>query len=377
MRISKLLPFAMFLMHADISAIDRLVVPGGGGGTFPTIQSAINASSTGDRVLVTPATYAGDLVVNKAVTVLSNASGSRYNIAGSVYFEFYDALPTAITLQDAQATMPGSNVQVTVNSGGGVSRHLYVINCKFNGLSVSPARVRPILLQDTIIGSVSVREGEIIGCLITGVLLVSLPGTAYENGPVNGTNNRIIGNTIGNGSGTSINIWPAGQHAVLHMDIHNNHLLGPIVCSGYSIFSIQNNTIQSATPPLVLQDDHAYVSVPMDVRNNLLISDQPMNFDPDLSALTQGYNIQGTASEINTDTGMPLPGSAAINGGDPNAIYTDLDLSRNDAGCYGGSLCRDQFDDALPISAVVAFVDASRRLVQGNTLNVNAYGIDR
>jgi hypothetical protein len=87
--------------------------------------------------------------------------------------------------------------------------------------------------------------------------------------------------------------------------------------------------------------------------------------------------ISTNTAVINQGTGIPLAGSPAINAGDPDVIYADLDLSRNDAGCYGGSFSRDNFDDPVPTTAFIGFVNAPRRTQAALSVPISADAIDR
>ncbi len=82
-------------------------------------------------------------------------------------------------------------------------------------------------------------------------------------------------------------------------------------------------------------------------------------------------------SQVNQSTGAPSTGSPAINAGDPDASFTDLDLSRNDAGCYGGSYSRDNFDDPMTAAATVLFLEAPRRTQAAWGMQLKADGFDR
>lgn len=87
-------------------------------------------------------------------------------------------------------------------------------------------------------------------------------------------------------------------------------------------------------------------------------------------------NVFGAGSWINTSTGQPVNGSPLINAGDPDPRYLDLDLTTNDAGCYGGSNSRANFTTPMG-SAVVGFMQAPRVVAQGETVNIHAVGFDR
>jgi hypothetical protein len=70
--------------------------------------------------------------------------------------------------------------------------------------------------------------------------------------------------------------------------------------------------------------------------------------------------------------------SNCINGGTVDSAYADIDLTRNDAGCYGGSYTLDNF---FPITANdwarVILVTAPRRVLVNGTINVKAIGFDK
>lgn len=89
-----------------------------------------------------------------------------------------------------------------------------------------------------------------------------------------------------------------------------------------------------------------------------------------------GYNPMVTLLDIDPATGGPSPGSPLIDAGDPDPRYLDLDLTRNDAGCYGGSNSRANFTTAMG-SAVVGFMQAPRVVAQGDAVIISATGFDR
>ncbi|MCA0445377.1 MAG: right-handed parallel beta-helix repeat-containing protein [Bacteroidetes bacterium] len=71
------------------------------------------------------------------------------------------------------------------------------------------------------------------------------------------------------------------------------------------------------------------------------------------------------------------PGSPSINAGQPSDAYSDLDLSRNDQGIYGGSYAYDQYH-GNPVGARLIKLTLSNRFVrQGETITIQAQGIAR
>jgi hypothetical protein len=81
-------------------------------------------------------------------------------------------------------------------------------------------------------------------------------------------------------------------------------------------------------------------------------------------------------SAVDPGSGAPTAGSPLIDAGDPDPRYLDLDLTRNDVGCYGGSNSRANFTTPMG-GAVVGFMQAPRVVSQGDAVNISATGFDR
>lgn len=91
--------------------------------------------------------------------------------------------------------------------------------------------------------------------------------------------------------------------------------------------------------------------------------------------IDNGTNNLASNSSIGAD-GKLVAGSDGIDGGNADSTYYDIDLTRNDIGCYGGSLT---FDNFYPLTgtARVYFVTVPRRIIVGSSLNIKAEAFDR
>jgi len=72
--------------HADVLFVDNCTQPGGGlgGGTFPSIQAAIDAAADGDEVVVAPCTYFESIdFLGKAITLRSSDGAQVTTIDGT------------------------------------------------------------------------------------------------------------------------------------------------------------------------------------------------------------------------------------------------------------------------------------------------------
>ncbi len=380
--------FPLLLTFSTTHATDLLVAIGGSGNVYPTITSALAAAVANDRILVNPGTYNENVTITKNVEVLSNVSGQRYTVNGDIAF--------APASANCKATVMDALVLDSIKTGSitGTGHTFTVIGCKTNNYSCPTELVATRLLRDSIMGTAQMYPpADVIGCYISGVatanyfpLIISTLSTVQ-----NSKRSRIIGNVIG--TSTTSNYLLLGIGSTSPFDIQNNYFMVPgpalpshvvYVANALAAGSIttapctvHNNTFRcpaalTIAAIQVMEDDPA---LSIDIRNNYLVG--PFSINSAAPSTTTGSNITTpTLSHVNAATGAPTLGSPGINAGDPEVIYTDLDLSRNDAGCHGGSFSRDNFDDPLPNTAVVAFVNAPRRTQAALAIPVSADGFD-
>src|SRR4029079_1068647 len=79
--------------RAEVRVVDGTGAPG----TFATIQSACDASSDGDTVLVKAGTYATFALVNKGITV-SAYPGASVHVTGCIRIRSLNAGKTAVLI---------------------------------------------------------------------------------------------------------------------------------------------------------------------------------------------------------------------------------------------------------------------------------------
>ncbi len=197
----------------------------------------------------------------------------------------------------------------------------------------------------------------------------------------------IVGNSIG-----SISTNYPGMHISNTVAFHVENNFFADNASGFSAIrlvfnsnftqpasTVINNSFSKATPaPLFAVANVNGYYFNLVVKNNAYsgFSSGMVTNTPFWSNLIATHNIQGDYFWMNDSTGEPTQGSSFINGGDPDPRYLDLDLTTNDAGCYGGSNSRANFITPMG-SAVVGFMRAPRVVSQGDAVNISATGFDR
>jgi hypothetical protein len=163
--------------------------------------------------------------------------------------------------------------------------------------------------------------------------------------------NLIANNSISQNStsGTNYGIFLGGNYMI---DIFNNAIRDNTAQSTYGIY--QNAT---GTNPVISYN---------------LVGGQ----DFPLSGFTQnGTNV---VSSFTMDA-EGKPSAAATDLGNPSVFYNDLNLSRNDAGAYGGSYTLDNYFPATTTngSPRVYMIRMPRAIFQGANIRIEADGYDK
>ncbi|MCO5259379.1 MAG: hypothetical protein M9916_04485 [Crocinitomicaceae bacterium] len=407
---------------ANSYAADLCVNELGSGGCYASIGDALTAAVDGDRIIVQPKSggvpYVENITIDKSVSLLSNTEGVMWLLSGNVTVT--PAVGRTVSIMHMK-NMSG-NIVASGASPAGARCKVNILNCElvsgyidfnYNYFNMN------IAANDLKSGYVSLRYGNVIGNIISAVnnpltvsgyyytgLSYTTDGVATDDTlyivgnkittPVNyggwdiflNSNSQFfyIANNFLTMTGNSYSSYPnAGIYSMLHKT------------SSVGTNSIYNNTCYSA------QSSGNYYAVYVtsntsgkyDVKNNIAFSNSSYNYYSFTATPTVGFSYNfgttgttlsgipddgtnnfSSTSTINTTTGQLNIGSDGFNAGYPDLAFYDLDLTRNDIGCYGGSFSQDNF---FPITgaARVYFVKAPRTILQSGTLNVKAESFDR
>jgi hypothetical protein len=152
--------------------------------------------------------------------------------------------------------------------------------------------------------------------------------------------------------------------------IENNNFRDSINYSGYPLIVFYTNYKQDMIIKNNAFDTHSYIGAPafatikynyFRYQNTVYTADSTNVYDANL--------------RLNPD-GSFVNNCNAINGGDPSPMYLDLDLTRNDAGCYGGSYSISNFTTP-ETGARVLFMKAPRVVYSSSPIEISADGIDK
>ncbi|MCS6935647.1 MAG: hypothetical protein NZM35_10955 [Chitinophagales bacterium] len=423
--------FLLLLVTSQIiSAADLCVNELGTGGCYSSIIAAIAAASNGDRILIEPkpggVPYVENFTINKSLQLLSNQEGQKWVLQGNITI----------------STAPGRNIAIlhmknikgnveTDASVSGTRCRITVADCEVDTgyLSFNHTGLDVLVASNSVKnGYITLRYGNVFGNEVVmnnggsffapfdgvnaGISYLS-DGTASDTFFIVG--NRIINNVTGSGStnygGISINNTGRFQYVannyyyvsaatgynqygiylnnakndntVTHKFFNNtvrgnlSQTSGVIVgltfylCPSLARFEVYNNLVLGSTSaPTRISIHYASSSSMMNVSYN--ISNLPFS-----GLANNGTNNLATTTTINPTTAQIISGDA-INGGHPDPMFSDHDLTRNDAGVWGGSYSHANFFP-LPVTgaARVAFVRAPNYLLLGDPLNIRGNSFDR
>lgn len=405
------------------TAADLVVGPGR---TYQTITDAVAAAVDGDRILVMNRTaiYAETPTITKSLTIMSATEGVLIRCSGNWTFSPATA---GKTLTVMNMNLLNGSITTAANAPAGARSQVRILGCVISGqISFgSYSNFDVTAAADSILSSVDITFGRVMGNYISGSCTVTTDATA-TNDSVWVVGNRIFyGMPCINLNTTSQYVFCANNY-VTHSgtsDYYGNNqakgiLLTNSKTTGAGRNSIVNNTIINVSPNgyqtnapagyaygIHLQYPDNNLSV---CSNFIMVTSTTYNYSGYAISQTGGsqyflaaYNIAkgvpnfsgaatnnlgnrgGSNTTLNSE-GVPTAGSDVINGGMPEDEYLDTDLTRNDAGCYGGSYSLANFPrfgntvaNNQNLGGRVFFFAAPRTVQQGQSIKVRATGFDR
>lgn len=392
-RVSCTLLSLLLLSFQQVFAADLVVIDGGPTGTYGSIGAAITAANNGDRIIVTNkasmAPWVENLLVNKSLTFVSATDNVRFLLQGDITIQAANGRAvTIIGLESIGGTVVGTN---NTNASRTVV-NLLGSAFNFNGVAIDfdfpnyDLTVANCDLGNT--GDIDFRYGKILGNQADDIfkrasnvpapekILIIGNQCDYINMAASGEEFEIKNNLV---EEIQTNTLTPGNHAITNNTINMNGRIRGIEIGGLqsgSTLIVSNNVITQ------------YVSV-----NN----DRPISLGGNSGSLITEYNYIRNAGGILAVSGFTLSAtdvfsslvnidgntkrntstSPAVDGANPSIQYYDLDLTRGDAGAFGGSFTLDNYFPLTTGSSRVYHVILDRGVFQGYNLDVKALGFDR
>lgn len=376
------------LFSSMASAADLNVRATGAGGAYTTVSAAITAANNGDRIIIQPKTdgsaYVENLTINKSLTFVSETNYNKYFIRGTVTITpSAGRVVTISNLSSGNFTI--YNVVVNgATTGGRTTLNLY--NCYLNNVDATGAN----------------NTTNISGCTVSGYVLFS-HGRATGNNvqsinAYNTSSDSVLATTdveiIGNAAAFGI----TNQQSSYNFKMYNNFASSIYVSGAKTSGSneIVNNTIYQpnggdVAPIYIGINGNAGTGGNITIMNNAISffvaeTTSCIQNAGNVAVVTATYNVstnafvtEGTITQSNNtgsvnmsfnNTAYTVTGGN-VNAGNPAVSYTDLDLTRNDAGHYGGS---NSWANYFPADnggrPQVNYLVTPRAILNTSTLNV-------
>ncbi|MCS3531288.1 hypothetical protein [Chryseobacterium sp. JUb7] len=388
----KLLTIALTgLFSTTAFAADLYVRNGGAGGSYSTVSAAITAAADGDRIIIQPKTngtaYVENLTINKSLTFVSETIYNRYFIQGTITIN-----PAVGRVVNISGLSSGNFTIYNVvasgpTTGGRTTINLY--NCYLNNVATNQANTTTNISGSTVSGGISFSHGRVTA---NKAQSISISSTATDTSPAT-TDIEVYGNK--------------SDFGITHSQSNYNFKLYNNFCRGVFVYAIKtgssneiiNNTIYDPyggdVPPFfinlnngntgniaIINNAASFVvgqtNVCIKNNNNATVTASYNLFtNPFVTdgAMTQSNN-SGSVNMNFDNTNYTISGMNA-NAGNPDVSYTDLDLTRNDAGHYGGS---NSWANYWPTDSggkpQVNYLQTPRTISSG-TLNITGSGFSK
>lgn len=359
------------------------------------ISIAITGTIDGDRIIINNKPgglpWNEDILINKSLTFLSAVDNDQFFVQGEYTVQHAPGREISII------GMENANGSITSIAPGATSRTiLNIMWCTFTsgGVDVDHAFFELNLASCTFLGGngVSFVYGKVIGNEMGGRTITLESDGISEQDSV-----HIVGNS---------NAFRITCNTSTHyLFVSNNHIIqtgqfGVALSlaqtkNGVGVNVIRNNSIRSSGEGIRLE---AACAGKIDVYNNLIddyaLGDYGIrNFSS--AKLTVSFNfidlsfdnaeLSGIVNDgTNTLSGsinMNLDGSSnwvgTIDGDSPAISEYDLNLTRNDPGCFGGSYSHANFFPIDGTSSKVYYLKMPSQILVGGSNAVTGFSFDR
>lgn len=341
------------LFTSMANAADLYVRASGANGAYTTVSAAITAAANGDRIIIQPKTdgsaYIENLTINKSLTFVSETNYNKYFIRGTININpaagrvvtISNLNSGSFTIYNVIATGPTTGGRTTIN----------LFNCNLNNVDTTQANTTTNMSGCTVGGYVFFSHGRMTGNRVQRM-------TAYNTSSDTSLAADDV-EIIGNSASSVI----ANQQTSYNFKFYNNFT------SGFGVYAtkaggsneIINNTVYEPNggdvAPIYITGNgnpgsggnvaimNNAISFVVAQTNTCIYSDNIATVTASYNVSTNAFVVEGTITQSNNtgsvnmnfdNTAYTVTGGN-VNAGNPAVQYTDLDLTRNDAGHYGGS----------------------------------------
>jgi hypothetical protein len=181
---------------ATTFAVDRFVDAafGSGNGTtmFSTINSAIAASSNGDRILIAAGLYSeGAQTINKSLTIAPQVAGTTVSYAGNLTITGFAGMKLyMVGINMGIYSITGSSNSATTSSKALVS----LVDCKLGDLAMNADNFELLAIRTSVTNNTTMRYGSFIASKTNNLYIVDEAGSTNTTDKIVLTADSIMNN---------------------------------------------------------------------------------------------------------------------------------------------------------------------------------------
>jgi hypothetical protein len=381
------------LISSIASAADLYVRNAGAGGAYSSVSAAVTAASNGDRIIIQPKSngtaYVENVTINKSLTFVSETIYNRYFIQGTITINPSAGRVVTISNLNSGNFTTYNVVASGPTSGGRTTINLF--NCNLNNVSTSQTNTTTNISGCTVGGQISFSHGRCSANKAQSIAAYSFT----TDTSLSGDDIQIFGNAS--------NFEITNNQGNYNFKFYNNF------CSGFNVFAMKMGSYNEMINNTVYQPNGGDIApIYIDTANanttgNIIIMNNAVSFvvgqtttciqNYGIATITATYNrftntflTGGTITQSNNSGNVNMSFNNVdytvtggnVNAGNPAVNYTDLDLTINDAGHYGGSNSWANYwpsdSGAMP---QINYLVTPRALLNTSTLNVTGSGFSK
>jgi hypothetical protein len=360
-------------------AVDRFVDAafGSGNGTtmFSTINSAIAASSNGDRILIAAGLYSeGAQTINKSLTIAPQVAGTTVSYAGNLTITGFAGMKLyMVGINMGIYSITGSSNSATTSNKALVS----LVDCKLGDLAMNADNYELLAIRTSVTNNTTMRYGSFIASKTNNLFIVDEATTASTTDKIVLTADSIMNNfsmradnyalSVSNCILKNITFFKWNSNSTVANEFYNNDvlnnanwMLASAGVPGYNFKFSSNNFLGTIN----FNSGGSYSGYPYytygyywdtAVEGTLTYSTTLSLFPNPATSGFFEWTYNGldlpctvpTASEALVLTKVVGTVGTTVNTGNPNHEFYDIDLTLSDRGRFGGP---NSWNNYYPVS---------------------------
>lgn len=285
---------------------------------YTTINSAINAATSGDTIIVYPGTYSGfNTSVSKNLTIIGTSPlGTDGNIGtnGSTIINSNVSFSNSnYTIRLMNFYFNGAEINITADSGAVNFNVIKYATLEVN--SVNSFEILDNFFENNSSNQDAIDVNNASNTTIAGnIIKTTSSSTSNEGIAIYGDNNLVTNNVIF-GYYYGVFITSSSNSIVINNIIYDSYNYA-IYCSVSSQTNVIANNCQYSSP------------------GGFVISPSTQDGGGNLDDVNPDFTSIGSTYSFGSSDLTLLPGSPCIDSG--NSLLTDIDGTASDMGVYGG-----------------------------------------